>query len=73
MNNMRTVAILAFVLLLLQGSFFSILGAAQEIAPATQSPEITFHSSSNLVLVDVIARNAKETLIKFSLSTGNIE
>jgi hypothetical protein len=26
----------------------SLPGAAQEIAPATQSPEITFHSSSNL-------------------------
>jgi hypothetical protein len=54
-----TVAILACVLLLPQCSFFSTSGAAQEIAPSTQSPEITFHSSSNLVLVDVIARKAK--------------
>ena len=73
MNNMRTVAILAFVLLLLQGSFFSILGAAQEIAPATQSPEITFHSSSNLVLVDVIARNAKDGLPEKTLKKSDFQ
>jgi len=73
MNNMRTVAILAFVLLLLQCSFFSISGAAQEIAPATQSPEITFHSSSNLVLVDVIARNAKDGLPEKTLKKSDFQ
>jgi hypothetical protein len=57
-----TVAIQACVLLLPQCSFFSTSGVAQEIAPSTQSPEITFHSSSNLVLVDVIARKAKDGL-----------
>lgn len=73
MNNMRTVAILAFVLLLLQCSFFSISGAAQEIAPATQSPEITFHSSSNLVLVDVIVRNAKDGLPEKTLKKSDFQ
>lgn len=73
MSNMRTVAILAFVLLLLQCSFFSISGTAQEIAPATQSPEITFHSSSNLVLVDVIARNAKDGLPEKALKKSDFQ
>jgi hypothetical protein len=73
MNNMRTVAILAFVLLLLQSSLFSISGAAQEIAAATQSPEITFHSSSNLVLVDVIARNAKDGLPEKALTKSDFQ
>ena len=73
MNNMRTVAILAFVLLLLQCSFFSISGAAQEIALATQSPEITFHSSSNLVLVDVIASNAKDGLPEKTLKKSDFQ
>ena len=73
MNNMRTVAILAFVLLLFQCSFFSISGAAQEIAPATQSPEITFHSSSNFVLVDVIARNAKDGLPEKTLKKSDFQ
>ena len=72
MNNMRTVAILAFVLLLLHYSFFSIPGAAQD-APATQSPEITFHSSSNLVLVDVIARNAKDGLPERTLKKSDFQ
>ena len=73
MNNLRTVAILAVVLLLLQCSFFSIPGATQEIAPATQSREITFHSSSNLVLVDVIARNAKDELPEKTLKKSDFQ
>jgi hypothetical protein len=72
MNNIRTVAILAFVLLLLHYSFFSIPGAAQD-APATQSPEITFHSSANLVLVDVIARNAKDGLPEKTLKKSDFQ
>ncbi len=60
MNNMRTVAIADSC----QSSLPSISGAAQEIAAATQSPEITFHSSSNLVLVDGIARNAMTDFLK---------
>jgi hypothetical protein len=48
---------LVFVLLLLQGSLLTSSGAGQQIPPATRSPDITFHSSSNLVLVEVIALN----------------
>jgi hypothetical protein len=62
---MRPVAILAFVLLLLQRTLVTISGVAQEIPSVTHSshsPEITLHSSSNLVLVDVIALNAKNGL-----------
>ena len=73
MNNIRTVAILAFLRLLLQCSFFSISGAAQEIAPATQSPEITLHSSSNLVLVDVIARNGEGDAVVIKFSGGAVD
>lgn len=67
-----TVAILACVLLLPQ-CFFSTPGAAQEIASATQSPEITFHSSSDLVLVDVIARNAKDGLPDKTLKKSDFQ
>jgi hypothetical protein len=73
MNNMRTAAILAFALLLLQCSFSSIRGAAQEIAPAAQSREITFHSSSDLVLVDVIARSAKNGLPDKTLKKSDFQ
>jgi hypothetical protein len=73
MNKIRTVAILAFVRLLLQCSSFSISGAAQEIAPATQSPEITLHSSSNLVLVDVIARNGEDGLPEKTLQKSDFQ
>ena len=62
---MKPVAILAFGLLLFQSSLCTKPGVAREVPSATQSqpsPEITFHSSSNLVLVDVIARNAKNDL-----------
>jgi hypothetical protein len=61
------------VLLSLQCSVFPIAGAAQEIAPATQSREITFHSSSNLVLVDVIARNAKNGLPDKTLKKSDFQ
>jgi hypothetical protein len=62
---MKPFAILAFVLLFLQRSLSTISGAAQEVPPVThppQSPEITFHTSSSLVLLDVIALNAKNGL-----------
>ena len=61
---MKPRAILAVGLLLLQGSG-STSGVAQEassVARSTHSPEFTFHSSSNLVLVDVLALNAKSGL-----------
>ena len=73
MNDIRTVAILAFVLWLLQCSFFSISGAAQVIAPATHSPEITFHSSSDFVLVDVIARSVKDGLPDKTLQKSDFQ
>jgi hypothetical protein len=47
------------LLLSLQVSFFTLPAVAQKGAPVSDSPEITLHSSSNLVLVDVIALNAK--------------
>jgi hypothetical protein len=49
-------------LLLLGVSLFTQAAAAQKSAQADDSPEITLHSSSNLVLVDVIALNAKSGL-----------
>ena len=62
---MKPFAILAFVLLLLQRSLSTMSGVAQEVPSVTHSPhspEITLHSSSNLVLVDVIALHAKNGL-----------
>jgi len=58
-RSMKPVAILAFMLFLLPRNLFAISGVAQEI---TDSPGIAFHSSSDLVLVDVIAGNAKSGL-----------
>lgn len=62
---MKPFAILALALLLLQSSLFGVFGVAQD-APSdihsSHSPEITFHSSSNLVLVPVIALNGKNGL-----------
>lgn len=49
---------MAFVLLLLPAP----PAAAQDAPPVPHSPEITFHSSSHLVLVDVVALNAKNGL-----------
>jgi hypothetical protein len=62
---MKPFAILAFVLLLLQRSLSTISAVAQEVPSVThspRSPEITLHVSSNLVLVDVIALNAKNAI-----------
>ena len=59
--QMKPSAIL-LLLLSLQVSFFTLPAVAQKGAPVSHSPEITLHSSSNLVLVDVIARNAKSGL-----------
>ena len=59
---MKPFDILAFVLSLLQCSLSPTSGVAQEAGSITQSPQITLHSSSNLVLVDVIARNARNGL-----------
>lgn len=58
---MKPSAIL-LLLLSLQVSYFTLPAVAQKGAPVNDSPEITLHSSSNLVLVDVIVRNAKSGL-----------
>jgi hypothetical protein len=55
---MKPVITLAFALCSLPATS----GVAQEGRTATPSPEITFHSSSHLVLVDVVALNAKNGL-----------
>jgi hypothetical protein len=61
--DMKPSAILAFALLLFQPGLGARSGVAQERPPArSQSPELTFHSSSNLVLVDVFARNPRNGL-----------
>jgi hypothetical protein len=62
---MKPFAILAFALLLFQPGLPAIRGVAKETPPGAtcpQYPEITFHSSSNLVLVDVFARDGKNGL-----------
>jgi hypothetical protein len=56
--QMKPPAIL-LLLLSLQVSLFTLPAVAQKGAPVSHSPEITLHSSSNLVLVDVMALNAK--------------
>src|SRR5258707_2312504 len=55
---MKPVAILVFALLLLP----PMTGVAQETPPAPHPPEVTFRSSSHLVLVDVVALSAKNGL-----------
>jgi hypothetical protein len=73
---MKPVAILGFVVLLLQASLSTISGVAQEVPPVTpspDSPEITFQSSSNLVLVDVIALNAKNGLPDSTLKRDDFQ
>src|SRR3984893_13104745 len=66
-------AILEFLLLLLPRSLFPISGAAQGPPPVTQSPGITFHSSSELVLVDVIARDTKNGLPDKTLKKSDFQ
>lgn len=52
----------------------STMSVVAQVAPSvTQSPEITFHSSSNLVLVDVIALNAKNGLPDKTLKRGDLQ
>jgi hypothetical protein len=53
---------LTFALLVLQCSLPSLSEVAQELPSVNHSPEITLHTSSNLVLVDVIALNGKNGL-----------
>jgi hypothetical protein len=57
-------------MLLLQ---LGLLAVAQEVPPVNPSPEITFHSSSNLVLVDVFARNLKNGLPDSTLNKDDFQ
>ena len=59
---MKPAAFPALALIWIQPSLFALSGAAQGVPSVPHSPEITLHSSSNLVLVDVIALNAKNGL-----------
>jgi len=73
---MKRVTILAFILLWLQCSLFTISAVAQEVPPVTPSPhslELTLHSSSNLVLVDVVALNAKSGLPEKTLKRDDFQ
>jgi len=63
---------LASLLSLLALSVSVKSGVAQEASPAASS-ELTFHSSSNLVLIDVIARNATNGLPDKSLQRDDFE
>jgi hypothetical protein len=58
--------VILFLVVLLELSLSGLSALAQE-------PQITFHSSSNLVLVDVIARNAKNGLPDKALTRGDFE
>jgi hypothetical protein len=56
--DMKTLAILAFALLMFETNLPATSGVEQEARSVTHSPpsdDITFHSSSDLVVVDVIA------------------
>jgi hypothetical protein len=59
---MKPFAILAFILLALQTSFFTRSALAQEVPTAPLSTQGILHISSNLVLVPVIALNLKNGL-----------
>lgn len=59
---MKPTAILAFVLLLLQPSPSGVAQEVPSVAHSPHPPGITLRSSSDLVLVDVIALNAKNGL-----------
>lgn len=65
--------ILALVPLLLQCSLPAISGFAREAPAVTHSAETTLHRSSNLVLVDVIALNAKNGLPDKTLKQGDFQ
>jgi hypothetical protein len=66
-------AVFLLLLLPLPVTVFTLSAVAQEAQSATRSPEITFHGSSNLVLVDVIALNAKNGLPDKTLKQGDFQ
>jgi hypothetical protein len=55
-------AVILLLVLWLRASLSTLSAAAQEAPSVSHSPEITLHSSSNLVLVDVVALNANNRL-----------
>lgn len=59
--------------LLFQCSFFAISAVAQQAPSVVQPPEITLHSSANLVLVDVFALNAKNGLPDKTLTRDDFQ
>ena len=70
-STMKTLAILAFALLMFESK---LLARAQEALSVTHSPpssDVTFHSSADLVLVDVIA--LKNGLPDKTLKRGDFE
>jgi hypothetical protein len=84
---MKTLATMALALLMLEGSLLATaeeppsvthspavqISGLQEMPPVNQSPDITFHSSSDLVLIDVIARNAKNGVPDKTLTKSDFQ
>lgn len=73
---MKVLAILTFAFSLLQCGLSATHAVAQEVAPAAksaQSSDITFRSSSNLVLVDVFALNGKTGLPDKTLTRDDFQ
>jgi hypothetical protein len=71
---MKTLAILAFALLMFETNLLATSGVEQEARSVTHSPpsdDITFHSSSDLVVVDVIA--LKDGLPDKTLKRGDFD
>jgi hypothetical protein len=64
---------LTLALLVLLCSLPALSGAAQEVPSVNHAPEITLHSSSNLVLVDVIALNSKNGLLDKTLRRDDFQ
>ena len=72
---MKLVGVLAFALLF-QHSLSTIPGAARQAPSATNTagaPEFTLHSSSDLVLVDVTALGAKNSVPDTTLKRGDFQ
>jgi len=69
----RNGAVILLLLLSLLVSVSGPLAVAQEASPVLQSPAPTIHVESNLVLVDVIALNAKNGLPDQTLKRGDFQ
>jgi hypothetical protein len=66
-------AVILLLVLSLRASLSTLSAAAQEAPSVSHSPEITLHSSSNLVLVDVVALNAKNRLPDKTLNRNDFQ